>query len=131
MAYMRGDFYLWTDSSDLHIWSASGYDGWDKASWNLQDDGEVKPSHKRNGQTMACGVCIPQEVADEYVVMRLAQMVKDGLVEAAIDRAVDPVGRGDSFGSRILVRYADSLKKALTETRSDVESDAVGATASR
>jgi hypothetical protein len=121
MAYMRGDYYIWTDSSDVHFWSASGYDAWDRASWHVGEDGDVRPGHMKLEQCVASGVSVPQEVADEYVVMRLAQMIKDNSYIAAIDRALDPDGRGDKFGSRILAQYAERLKQSLRDVRHEDE----------
>jgi hypothetical protein len=119
MAYMRGGYYIWTDSSDVHIWSAGGYDAWDRSGWHKQESGEVRPAHKRSDQIVASGVCLPQEVADEYVMMRLAELIKENTVQAAIDRAIDPTGRGDSFGRRILSQYAEKLKQALIEVKNE------------
>jgi hypothetical protein len=119
MAYMRGDYYIWTDSSDLHVWSSGGYDGWDRSNWHKQEGGEARSSHKKSGQVVASGVCIPQEVADEYVMMRLAEMIKEGIVDDVIDRTIDVDGRSDNFGSRTLLQYADRLKEALQEVKAE------------
>ena len=116
MAYMRGDYYLWDDESGLHIWACDGYDGWDEAGWHLHDGGEdypVKPAHLKDGENTASGVSIHQEIMDEYVMMRLAEMIKEGSINAAIDRAVDHKGRGGNFGGRVLEANADALKRVL------------------
>ena len=116
---MRGDYYLWHDESGLHIWAKDGYDGWDIAGWHEIDEsaeGEpiLNPDHFVNGENTASGVSIHQEIMDEYAMMRLAQMVHEGLVEAAIDRCTDPEGRGGNFGGMMLVENADILKQALS-----------------
>jgi hypothetical protein len=113
MAYMRGDYYLWHDQSGLHLWAYDGYDGWDVAGWHEQDEGVFAESHFENGVNKASGVSIHQEVMDEYVMMRLAQMVYEGVVDAAIDRCSDPEGRGGNFGGMMLRANAEKLKQAL------------------
>ena len=90
MAYTRGDYYLWHGESGLHIWA-------------------------KDGENTASGVSIHQEIMDESVMMRLAQMVYEGKVDAAIDRVLDPDGRGNgNGGSRLLTENADILKQALS-----------------
>ena len=117
MAYMRGDYYLWADEKNLHHWAYDGYDCWDEAGWHLVEDGEeeiVKPTHLRGGKNTASGVSIPQDVMDEYVMMRLAQMLQEDKVNAAIDRALDPDGRGVNIGCLMLASNAGMLKQALS-----------------
>ncbi len=104
MAYMRGDYYLWDDESGLHIWAKDGYDGWDETGWHLDVDDEATAS----------GVSIHQDIMDEYVMMRVAEMIKEGKIEAAIERILDPDGRGGNGGSRLLTANADTLKQALS-----------------
>ena len=117
MAYMRGDYYLWTDESGLHLWAHDGYDGWDEAGWHRVDADEVdvvRPTHLKNGENNASGVSIHQDIMDEYVMMRLAQMVYESTVNAAIDRATAPGGRGGNVGGMMLAANADTLKQALS-----------------
>lgn len=114
MAYMRGDYYLWDDESGLHIWAYDGYDGWDEAGWHQHDEDVFAESHFENGVNKASGVSIHQEVIDEYVMMRLAQMVHEGIVDAAIDRCTDPEGRGGNIGGMTLTANAEKLKRALS-----------------
>lgn len=119
MAYMRGDYYLWDDESGLHIWAKDGYDGWDIAGWHEFDEtaeGEpiITPEHLVNGENTASGVSIHQDIMDEYVMMRIAQMVHESKVDAAIDRVLDPNGRGGNLGGMMLVENADILKQALS-----------------
>ncbi|MGI4791934.1 MAG: hypothetical protein ACRYFS_24185 [Janthinobacterium lividum] len=119
MAYMRGDYYLWDDESGLHIWAKDGYDGWDIAGWHEMDEtaeGEpiFNPDHFVDGENTASGVSIHQNIMDEYVMMRIAEMVKEGKVEDAVNRVLDPDGRGGNFGSRLPKANADTLKQALS-----------------
>jgi hypothetical protein len=104
MSYMRGDNYIWSDGERLHIWIVDGYDGWDETVWadhGERGDGE----HPR-----ASGVGIAKGVMDEFVMMRLAQMIEDGLVEDAIDRAV--VRGSGNFGCEGLAKNIEVLKGA-------------------
>ena len=48
----------------------------------------------------ASGVSIAQSVADEYVLMRLAQMLQEGSVSAALERAL---GSGNTGGESLKV----------------------------
>lgn len=118
MSYMRGDHYLWTDEEGyLHIWAADGYDGWDDTIWHCEDDGSARASHAKDGRNIASGVCIRQEVIDEYVMMRLAQLIAEGRVDAAIDRANS---RHGNYGGMVLAKNADRLKRALANVELDV-----------
>ena len=101
------------------LWAYDGYDGWDIAGWHEIDEtatGEpvIRPEHIKDGKVTASGVSIHQEVMDEYLMMRLAEMINEDLVDAAIDRVLDPDGRGGNFGSRLLRANADKLKQALS-----------------
>lgn len=118
MAYMRGDYYLWDDESGLHIWAKDGYDGWDIAGWHEIDETAegkpiITPEHLVNGENTASGVSIHQDIMDEYVMMRLAEMINESKIEDAINRVLDPDGRGGNGGSRLLTANAEMLKQAL------------------
>ena len=109
MSYMRGDYYLWSDGAEvLHIWVADGYDGWDEAMWATNEGGK-----RYEDRAKASGVGIPEKVMDEFVVMRLAQMVKEDLFEDAIDRAIE--NYGGNFGCAALSQAAEGLKAALRQ----------------
>jgi hypothetical protein len=107
MAYMRGDIYLWHDESGLHLWNADGNDGWDDSLWACsEEDGSRHPGYEN-----ASGVSIPQETMDEYVVMRLAELLEAGILEQTVDRAVMNWGRAS------LERNAEALKAALRHAK--------------
>src|SRR5829696_6516363 len=108
MSYMRGDNYIWSDGELLHIWAADGYDGWDEAIWAIDDD-----EKRHENRVNASGVGILEGVMDEFVVMRLAQMIEKGLVEKAIDRAV--ARGGGNFGCEALARNRAVLEAALRQ----------------
>lgn len=79
MAYMRGDAYIWSDGQVVHIWLTHGKDPCLEASvW----------AEERTGHRKLSGVAIPQDLLDEYVVMRHAQLRRDGLEEEARRRAL-------------------------------------------
>ena len=87
---------------------ADGYDGWDEAVWAIND------SEKRHEDRVnASGVGILEGVMDEFVMMRLAQMLQDGLVKDAIDRAV--ARGGGNFGCEALAKNREALTAALEE----------------
>src|SRR5215210_4356925 len=102
MSYLRGDNYIWSDGERLHVWVADGYDGWDQAVW-AADDSEKR----REDRVNASGVGILEGVMDEFVMMRLAQMLQDGLVKDAIDRAV--ARGGGNFGCEALAKNREAL----------------------
>ena len=113
---MRGDNYLWSDGSHLHIWVADGYDGWDEAGWHKVDDGDeypVDPAHLKDGTNIASGVSISHSTMDEYVMMRLAEMINEGLDEDAIARAATKWSR------QPFKDYAEKIRNALKQIKSD------------
>ncbi len=112
MAYMRGDYYLWRDGEDnLHIWAFDGYDSWDECSWAAVEDGETEDGVvRREGFEQASGVGIPNAILDQYVVMRLAQLLIDGGFSEAIDNALKDDG---CTGSRPLAEHTKEIKDAL------------------
>ncbi len=113
MAYMRGDYYLWPDADQgLHIWVADGDDGWDQAIWAVDTDGT-----RRADRVKAGGVCIPEPVMDEFVVMRLAQLIEEGGVEAVLERALSK-WRGN-FGCASLSKQAQAIREALTHIKGE------------
>ena|SRR5207302_7815616 len=109
MSYMRGDNYIWSDGGRLHIWVADGYDGWDEALWAI-DASEKRQEDRVN----ASGVGILEEVMDEFVMMRLAQMLEEGLVDGAIARAV--ARSSGNFGCEALVKKREQLQAVLRRT---------------
>jgi hypothetical protein len=101
MAYMRGSTYLWHDQTHLHVWVANGYDEWDQSVWgdHVKDTGR------------ASGVSLPVAAMDEYVVMRFAQLLQEGGIEAAIARAL--AHHEGNFGCAALKECASSIQRAL------------------
>lgn len=102
MAYMRGSFYLWQDDTNIHMWSRSGYDSWDESVWNEPIDSPITEGIRPSG------VAIPHEVADEFVAMRVAQLVDEGRLSETVARALHKWdGNG---GCSTLIRLKDRIK---------------------
>ena len=99
MSYTRGDHYIWAGTDGrVHLWVADGEDNWAECGWN-----EGNP-HPRPG-----GVGVLQDVMDEYVVMRFAELVRERQVQAAVDRAL--ARHTDNGGCVALTTLADRLKQ--------------------
>ena len=62
----------------------------------------------------AAGVGVAQEIVDAFLMMRDVELVRDGLVGTAIDRALAHAGNG---GSLALVERADAIREALVGIR--------------
>lgn len=107
MSYLRGDNYIWTDGDDrLHIWASDGADGSSESVWAVDATGQRRAARKNAG-----GVAIPNSVMDEYVMMRLAQLIESGAVHNTIERAV----RQGNFGGTALTARAEAIRNALRE----------------
>lgn len=112
MSYMRGDNYIWSAGEQLHIWVADGYDGCDQAVW-AADESEKR----RKGRENASGVGNYEGVMDEFVMMRFAQMIEEGMVEEAIDRAV--ARSGGNFDCEVLAKKKKAVEAALGQIQLD------------
>ena len=101
---MRGANYLWRGEDDrLHLWIDDGHDPWEESGW--ADGKTIDPRP-------AMGVAVKQEVMDEYVMMRFAELVRDGEAEGAMDRAIAKYD--GNFGCVALQQSAQSLRAMLT-----------------
>ncbi len=111
MSYIVGRQYVWVDDTHVHIWSAEGYDGWDESSWT---QGFQAPTDRRSAAFgRPSGVSVRPKVADEYVVMRLAELVATGELSAAMDRALS--NHGGNSGCQALAEHASPLRTALAQ----------------
>jgi hypothetical protein len=109
MSYIRGRHYVWADDTHIHIWSAEGYDGLDESSWA---QGFKTPTDRRSAAFgRPSGVSVRQKVADEYVAMRLAELVATGDFVAAMDQAL--ANHHGNSGCQALADHASSLRTAL------------------
>jgi hypothetical protein len=120
MAYMRGDYYLWTDSGEddgrLHIWVREGYDYWDISGWACREGPDESPTRGKDFEN-ASGTCIPMRIIDDFVMMRLAQLIYEGRVEDVIDRALPNARWSGNIGGRLLRKDVNTrrMKAALRE----------------
>lgn len=106
---MLGRQYVWVDDTHVHFWSAEGYDGWDESSWVQNFEA---PSDRRSAAFgRPSGVSLRQKVVDEYVVMRMAELVSTGEIVETIDRAI--ANHGEQSGCRALTAQAGFLRAAL------------------
>jgi hypothetical protein len=105
MAYLRGNYYLWSDGDErLHVWAFDGGDPWMDSGWASDADGRRLPNRQN-----ASGVSIPETVMDEFVMMRFAQLIDSGAAAATIDRAL----RHGDVGGEALAQRAESIKRAI------------------
>ncbi|MGZ8391460.1 MAG: hypothetical protein ACXWWK_01320 [Gemmatimonadales bacterium] len=111
MSYIVGRQFVWLDATHLHIWSAEGYDGWDESSWAR--DFEPPGDRRSAAFGLPGGVSLRQKVADEYVIMRMAELVATGELGAVIDRAL--ANHGANSGCQALIQHASSLRAALAQ----------------
>ena len=96
MAYLRGDYYIWGDGEDIHVWIGEAATG----------GGEGGP--REDGYAYD-GIYLPYEVLDVYVVMRFAELLYDGTVEPTIERALCH----GNFGGVILEENVEEIKQAV------------------
>jgi hypothetical protein len=109
LSYILGRQYVWVDATHVHIWSAEGYDGWDESSWTK---GFEAPSDRRSAAFGApSGVSVRQKVADEYVVMRMAELVASGEIGTTMNRAL--ANHAGNSGCQALVQHGPALRNAL------------------
>ena len=114
MSYVIGRQYIWVDATNVHIWSAEGYDGWDESSWAK---GFETPTERRSAAFgRPDGVSLRQKVADEYVAMRMAELIASGEIGAVIDRAL--ATHGENKGCQALMERASALRTALSQLAS-------------
>lgn len=122
MSYMRGNNYIWYDGENLHIWVADGYDGWDQSGWYTGVTGkEPLDEEESDSAVKPSGVMISESVLDEFVMMRLAQMIEEGKALEAVKRAISKwSGNG---GCIALNKYAAQLEAVLAKFENDMSNE--------
>jgi hypothetical protein len=115
MSYMRGPCYVWRGDDRVHVWAGDGYDGWDDTGWAESQKPPQTPESEPHGEPS--GVGIRQEIADAYVVMRLAELVCERRIRAVIESAV--ANCGGNGGCLALQKLASALVGALEPVESD------------
>lgn len=107
---MRGKYYLWTGGDGVHLWAFDGEDGWKHSGWAES----VKDWRAKRGQKPG-GVCIPEEVMDEFAVMRFAELIDEGKVLKSIRRGV----KNGNFGSYSLKYHSKQLIARISSMKPD------------
>jgi hypothetical protein len=113
MSYMQGRIFLWADDSHVHIWSAEGYDGWDESTWGREF--EAPSGRQSSAFGRPSGVSVRRKVADEYVAMRLAELVAAGEMGTVIDRALE--NHMGNRGCEALAKQASFLRSVLAQPK--------------
>jgi hypothetical protein len=98
MSYTRGETYIWSDGERLHIWSESGMDDWHEAE-------------KYEGNPNASGVQITESIADDFAVMRFAEILKAGNAQKSIESAL--ANWSGNSGCEALEQFAEQLRQLL------------------
>jgi hypothetical protein len=115
MSYLRGAYYIWRDDERVHVWAEDGYDDWHDSSWaEGRKHAPLLHSTQHGG---ASGVGLRQEIADAYVVMRLAELVAEQRIGAVVDAAVATCG--GNGGCLALRKLAAALVGQLEPIGSD------------
>jgi hypothetical protein len=104
MSYIRGDYYLWADDESVHVWARDGYDGWDDSVWN-----EGHRDAATGAEAHPSGVAVPLEIADEFAVMRVAQLIEAHQLADIVSRTIEKwQGNG---GCQALTAFGEQLKR--------------------
>lgn len=111
MSYLRGDYYFWADGLRMHFWAVDGEDYWADSGWAEM----ATARHAEAGGDAAApgpsGVGLPHEVVDDFVMLRLAELVQEGQVAAVAARALDRAG--GNFGATALGELGPAIVAAL------------------
>ena len=94
MAYTKGSTYIWSDGEHLHIWAEQGLDDWQSM---LQYEG--KPN--------ASGVQISDAIADQFAIMRFAELLKSRQGAAVMQQTL--AQWGGNFGCAALEELASVI----------------------
>ena len=89
MSYVRGDPYIWRGGdNDLHIWSK-----------HLDDEYRVKQR-------------VSSDIFDQMAVVRVAEMIEEGRLEKAIERAANS-GNAGSLHKKTFTELLHRVKSML------------------
>jgi hypothetical protein len=106
--YIRGANYIWHDDDRVHVWAADGLHNWQDSGW-IEDVQSQQPA--RPVDTGPSGVAVNQDVADLYVVMRFAELVRQRRVREIVERAVSSYG--NNGGCLALRELAPALLRSV------------------
>jgi len=98
VAYLRGSAYIWFDGERFHLWAQDGLDHWRDTEFGKHPE--------------ASGVALSQEILDQFVCMRFAQLVTSGKLQAVVRDALEQ-GQGN-FGCKALLELGSALVDRLT-----------------
>lgn len=104
LAYLRGNAYVWSSRDRVHVWVHDGDDGWRDSGWAA------------GVGSQGAGVAITQEAMDEYVMMRVAELIREGRAGDAAERAL--VSHRGNGGCMALDATWDSLREKIADGRS-------------
>lgn len=111
MAYIRGPHYIWDDGERVHVWAADGFDHWNESVWF---ESVRREASERKDTAAPSGVAVSVDVADLYVVMRFAELIRQRRLREVVERALTL--HGENTGCHDLrelgpelVRCVDSL----------------------
>ena len=94
MSYTKGSTYIWSDGDQLHLWADAGLDDWKSMEQYID-----KPN--------ASGVQIPEHVADQFAILRFAEILKSGKVSSVVEQTL--AQWAGNFGCIALEELAPSL----------------------
>lgn len=95
MSYMRGDWYVWSDGDCTHLWARRPED--DVTGW-------------ASACGFAAGVAVPDDVLDEFAVMRVAELEQAGRLNEVEQRAVARhSGNGGCEALAAKLKYAEKI----------------------
>ncbi len=108
MAYFRGENYIWSDGDDLHLWVREGLDQWNNVGWCFDENEQTYPN--------ASGVAVPENFINQFVMMRLAEILVHSTPEQ-VEKLIDEACAVGNFGSDCLKRNIQTLKAVLMSLR--------------
>jgi hypothetical protein len=96
VSYTKGSTYIWSDGEQLHLWADEGLDHWESME-------------QYTDMPMASGVQIPEQIADQFAVMRFAELLKSGEAGAAVEQAL--ARWAGNFGCSALEELAPVIRR--------------------
>ena len=96
MSYTKGSTYIWSDGEQLHLWADQGLD-----HWQSMEQYADKPN--------ASGVQIPEDIADQFAVMRFAELLKLRRASTTVERSL--AQWAGNFGCVALEELAPSIRE--------------------
>lgn len=82
MAYLRDDCYIFDSGEYFHVWVRGGYDSWRESGW----------AQMAKQPELDSGVRVPTASMDRFVLMRFAEMLVEGSVDALLNKMASEGG---------------------------------------